>query len=396
MDCFFPIFWFYKVFGWKEAIGELDGKFSVEEDGDMIVIKSNENGRTFTTGRLDLRRLSSFEEPCSETKGRLSIVKGSGSLTSPPQWTDMYFAFNHDDFDGATFQQFTAFNCLPVRDNLRPEEDRVTSYVFDGSAAGQAAVVTGPSTIWRCYFVPHGDGQVGQAEMSLNMLSETPLPMDDGVVFITELDVKELEKVDFRWDDLDNYQIGVQNRCSVVVAKNVRMMEEVPTGKEVNQVFCSALCFTCCERTDFTEMIALRMLEAQYKATILAACENAKKYPHRKGSNKLFLQLLGFDVIYDNDLWMLEDAIRKCQTLIEDSGLDVYLVSHNKKQAEPVVEALGDLVHELGGSIIETKRGESEEDMHDVDCACCKYTGNAIVVGVVGLVVALVARALWR
>jgi hypothetical protein len=255
--------------------------------------------------------------------------------------------------------------------------------VFDGSPDAQSAIVTGPSTVYRYYFYEHPTGQVGQLEGELNLLSRTPLHVDHGSVILDddEEDVKPLFEQQFDWDDLSHYQIGVQPRCRVELRKAGPFMREVREGnQEVHQVFCGALNFAHVKRCRFTAAIARYLLEAEYRATILAACENARRYPGRTGSRTLVLQMLGGDGPFHNPLILICKALAACRDVIDGSGLSIFLVCEGDREFAVAEEHLKGLVEEFHGQKIQTKVVENEEDLEGEPCA-----SKVVAVGVIVL-----------
>jgi hypothetical protein len=215
------------------------------------------------------------------------------------------------------------------------------------------------------------------------LLEETPLKVSNG---IASVDGGE----DFEWEDLSRYKIGVQRRCRVVMKQNIRLFERVTPGREaeVHQIFCSALDFSTVERCDLTIRIANAILEAEYRATILAACENARLFPKAPGARTLFLTLLGCGE-FENPPEDVCDAILRCRDVIASSGLEIYLVCNGEREFK-AAERLHGLAKELGGGVIETRPAEDEGDLALGECRCCTGLLACMIVLFV-----VIATALW-
>jgi O-acetyl-ADP-ribose deacetylase (regulator of RNase III) len=78
----------------------------------------------------------------------------------------------------------------------------------------------------------------------------------------------------------------------------------------------------------------------------------SRKYPGRRGSNRLVLTALGGGV-FRNPRKMIIDAIATAKDLIRESGLQVYFVCFNEQSYRASVEAgIKNLVDELGGRVV--------------------------------------------
>lgn len=378
---FFGTFWFLNSFGCPEEPGSVHKEFEVRDDGDCVLIKAKANGRVFRTGKLELRSVSSFDTPKSEKRGSLSIVHGHGSLSSPPQWTDIVYSVNHPEFEGATFQVFSGFNCLAIPETLIEDatQEVVTNYVYDeDDSAAQVSVATGPSSIYRVYFGNH----------PVNLIENVPVAIEDGVAFFDEDEVA-LKRINHDWSNLDNYKVGLQTQCPVIVKKDGQLMSLVEKQKQVHLVFCSALSYLNFPSCPTAYKISQYMAEAQIKATILAACENCRRFPGKPGSNKLFLRPLGVNELYDNPVVWTTRAIIQCKSLIEQSGLDIFFICEDDEVFTEAYSDLRSLIQELGGSVIETVKVKDEEELQNEKCCVMKKPLLFVAIVIIGLVIAL-------
>ena len=106
----------------------------------------------------------------------------------------------------------------------------------------------------------------------------------------------------------------------------------------VSQAYCSAMpvAYSRQSSNDW-EAFARFVLEGAYEATMLAAVLNAQRDADT-GSNKIFLTLLGGGAFGNRTSWIM-DAILRSLRLVEDTGLDVYIVSygHSKPEVQDLI-----------------------------------------------------------
>jgi hypothetical protein len=95
----------------------------------------------------------------------------------------------------------------------------------------------------------------------------------------------------------DNNVIGVHSNCHVTWTRGFDDSVILFKGDQnVHQIYPSPLNFNGIFICDpFTLIIWKRLLDAEYRASILAAWENSRQFPDLSGSNRLFLTLLGGD-----------------------------------------------------------------------------------------------------
>jgi hypothetical protein len=111
--------------------------------------------------------------------------------------------------------------------------------------------------------------------------------------------------------------------------------------------------------------IAGYLLEAEYRATILAACENARKFPKERGSRTLFLVLLGCNPEVGNPVDFVCRAIERCADLIARSGLKVFLVCENQHEFVGAIAALNGMMKNLKGKVIKTSVSRCKFDNNE-------------------------------
>jgi hypothetical protein len=283
---------------------------------------------------------------------------------------------NYKSFDGATYQIFAGFDCLPPSFLLASRNEPLTSLIYEDTPSADAAIATAPATVYR-YLRP------------VNLLSDTPIDVIDGSVYLNDDDtLRSLLRTNFDWSDLKSYKIGVQRCCPVVLKPVLNYFQMTQNQAVVHQIFCGALDFRTVKRCQLTAVIAKSLLEAEYQATICAACENARLFPERPGARTLFLSLLGCSEGFDNPIRMVCGALLRSRELIEHCGLQIYLVC-NDREFEIVWPKLQEMVEKLGGEVINTGIARAEEDLVTEQCSC----GSRVVWCV--LVFVLLLSALW-
>jgi hypothetical protein len=263
---------------------------------------------------------------------------------------------NHEKFNGATFQILTGFDCIPI---LPDTANPLTIFGGEQTESAKSAMATAPATVYRWYL---------RNSETVNLLDETPLKVSNGIAYFDDGDGVE----SFDWSDLSRYKVGVQRRCPVILRPNLRYFQRVPTSQQskVHQIFCSALNFSVVEKSALTIRIAEFLLEAQYRATILAASENARLFPDAPGARILFLTLLGCREDFDNPPDLVCRAIFRCRDVIANSGLQIYLVCKGDVEFEAASTVLHNFVEEFKGEIIKTTPVEDEIDLIGSECSC--------------------------
>ena len=345
-----PIQWFPKLFGFEETTKAVYENLKVEERSDNTYLISKANSMEYQCGRFAIRDIPSFEKPSKFANGRLNIIHGHGN-EGKTELVNVLLSQGLPEFNGATFQVASNFNCLEFVSPNQTAEDGVTHYVFDNTQGPNASMATGASLVYRNYFVRHGPN-TGQVREEINLLNNTPLGkfVQHGYPIIGPRDLPTCDM-----NAMEKAMIGVHQHCQVTTTRSGRHLSCVKPGQFVNQVFTAALNFGGTVTPNaLTLELAKKLLLAQYTATILAAWENSKLYPNLPGSHKLVLTLLGGGV-FNNPLNTITDAISNCEELIAKSGLDVTLVCFSDDSFHHVYPQLKDTLRATHGKIINTK-----------------------------------------
>jgi hypothetical protein len=322
-ESFSPSGWFETLFGFRESVREVYADFTVTEFDDHAELTSKVNGRTFNAGRFTVRNIPSFPTYAPVGGGKLHVIRGNG-LSGKDNIVDVLLAQSNKLFDGATFLAASNFNCLEFVGMSQTAADGVTQYCGDATQGPYCALAAGAATVYRNYFMKHESGKQGQLEEEVHLLRATPLDpfVKHGYPRLTARELASIAKHD--WDDLDQFYVGVHENCEVTTTRSRRRLFKLaPPERIVHQVYAAALNFGgSVAQCEDSIRIGGQILTAEYRATVLAAWELSRKYPGRKGSNRLVLTFLGGGV-FGNPRDMICKAIIESKDVIVQSGLEV-------------------------------------------------------------------------
>lgn len=365
MEDFYPIFWFHNLFGCEENVDEIKNNIQFETLKDHIEITNRSNNKKFNCGRLYIKNIDSFDPKKPRGGGKLNIVCRNGEFSSPPYYTDFISAQNRQEFEGATFQIESSAMCIQNADSDTTPMNGITDYAFDSIQGAIGSVATGSSAFYRNYV----------CSTHVNLLSDTPFNIKNGYAQVDDEELERLKALNFDWDNLKHYKIGIQRNNEVNIRRDPMVYSKFCINKspqKVHQVFCVRFDFTkdmiSCK---FTKKITKHICEAQYKMSILSAWENSLLYPDLPGSKILFLVPLGAELGASRRA--IAEALSACTDLIIESGLDVYFSCQNEDVFSKCLEVLQNDVDRTGGKIIKTKR-VSQDDLTEFDsCGCCNF-----------------------
>jgi hypothetical protein len=360
-----PSTWFENLFGFQESLSAVQENFIIEELPDHATLTSTANNRTFNVGRFSVRNLPSFShvlEHRSATPGTLHIIRGEGWLGENSCICNVLETQSLPEFDGATFQAASNFNCLEYAAFGGIALLGVTNYVYDYTQGPYCALAAGAGPVYRNYFVPHADGTIGQLTKEIELLANTAIGrfVQHGFPVLGTVDLAAVAGAD--WDDLDQFRVGPHENLEVTTrttrGSEDLVTEGIPRGQIVHQVYAAFLWFEeLVERNETSLRIARQLLIAQYRATVLAAWEMSAKYPGRAGSRRLVLTAVGGGW-FGNPRELIAGAVLAAEDLIRQSGLEVYFVCYDSKDFDKWLDAaLRQAMENLGGRIV-TRRDE--------------------------------------
>ena len=229
MTAFMPDQWFERLFGFKESVLNVEKYMDPPiKDGDNYILESKANHMKFNTGNFQVKYISDFRELPIRNGGTFNILYGHGHKTKNFQRIDSFSMQSLPENDGATYLAASNFNCLEFVSHFQTADSGVTNYVYDITQGPYTALACPQSAVYRNYFckVP-GKNVYGQLKYSINLLSKTPLNVRNGYVLIKHDEIDRLNKMDFSWDDKNNYAVGVHNYCDVLMTRKGSLFEYV-------------------------------------------------------------------------------------------------------------------------------------------------------------------------
>jgi hypothetical protein len=170
--------WFQELFGFPESVSAVKANFTVTETENSAILTSKVNNRSFNAGLFSIRNIESFSHVLSKPStvpGTLNVVQGEGPCGSNSDICSVLESQSLPEFDGATFQAASNFNCLEFCSTNQTAEMGVTGYEWDQTQGPYCALAAGAATVYRNYFVPHSDGARGQLEKEIELLGKTPI-----------------------------------------------------------------------------------------------------------------------------------------------------------------------------------------------------------------------------
>jgi hypothetical protein len=338
------------VFGIRETLENVDSKFLIQETPDNILIRSPTNNRCFSAGLFMIRCCDSFPPLIFPIPSTFTIVDGPSFSNQSLDLSNFMVLQSLPEFNGATFQVLSTFNCLEFVGPDQTAEIGITTTIYDSTPGATASISACSSYLYRNYFILHDDETRGQIGREIELLAETPLEVIHGFPIIRDCDIAALKAIGFDWSDLRHYRVGSQRNCQISLTHWQNGFAVKLEPQFVNQVFTGTLCFSkLVVENAFTREIALRILIAGFRATILAACENGKLEPKAEGARKCVLTFAGNEN-GRNPIEIVCAALLACEELIATAGLEIYLVC--REETAMVVSSLRRFVEMSGGKII--------------------------------------------
>ena len=340
--------WFYDVFGFTEqGMGSIQR--NITKDGMFLTCHAKGDTRV-QCGRLEVPTLQKLREDAKEflhknpakTKTTLREVVGNVQhFHTDPQNKN------------AIFQVASQCNLLEmVGPSVTPEEG-ITGYYYDRTQGPACAIACAAGTLERNYLVElaksDGSVQIGQTE---NLQVDTLL--DVGKLWNNQNDSLWTMRNGYALASLEGLQHITQTLTSANAQQYEEMMGQLRIGMHwdtevtlehdhhekllVSQAYCSAMpvAYSRQSSNDW-ETFARFVLEGAYEATMLAGVLNVQRDADT-GSNKIFLTLLGGGAFGNRTSWIM-DAILRSLRLVENAGLDVYIVSygHSKPEVQDLI-----------------------------------------------------------
>lgn len=360
---FDPSLWFIKLFGFKESVSLVRKHLSCSKVGFNVKIMSDINNISYNAGNFQIRNISSFLNKFPKLPirngGSFNILSGKGRETKNFQKIDAFSMQSLPENDGATYLAASNFNCLEFTSRIDSVRNGVTDYIYDNTQGPYTALACPQSAVYRNYFYEHPNkNATGQLKEQINLLSKTPLKVENGYAIISTSDTSDLVEKKFNWSDENNYPVGVHNNCDVLLTRASNRKFKIVDKKSkpiiANHVYAASFnLYDDVVMNNFTLQILQHILEAEYKSTILSAWENSIKMEEegRQGAKKLFLTLLGGGV-FGNPKDIIAKSIISSKDELIKSGLEVYAVAFDEASFNDIKKYLIPLVNETNGKII--------------------------------------------
>ena len=325
------IYWFEKLLGFKEEpYNKTKKKLAIRGKK----LHSLVNDKSYEVGELELKSLKELREESRlikkenniRKKNKLRLIEGNVKK----------FLRSGDNHQ-ALFQVASQFNMLEMSDPSINPEDGVTRYRYDYTQGPACSIATGAATIYRNYFVPN-NGIFGQTkEKQLNGLAKIEKKLtkelktqnsnlwkiENGYVLFSE---EEISKIN-NYLELESANISkIKENILIGFHQGV----EVTHSDNFDKILVSlALCSAIPVSYNSIKPISLKLfscliLEGAYEATLLSGIINANK----RGSNKIFLTLLGGGAFGNDEEWIIS-AIEKALYKVENFNLDIKIVSYD-------------------------------------------------------------------
>jgi hypothetical protein len=346
--------WFCDLFGFEESVESVQANLTCQFNGTTNIMQSKANGRSFNAGVFRTASPSSYSNLQRRGGGKFHVVEGRGLTVNGTLTADILKLQSFPENNGATFQAASNFNCIEILDQSETAALGVTRYENDISQGPYCAIACAPAAVFRHYFVCVRPGVYGQLVEPINLLQRTPFRVENGYPIIDKNDIAQFQANSHDFSDPEQYLTGSHTNCQVTCTREDGGEWIVPFNGDqmVHHVYAAAFDYDYNQlvvRSPETYEMSRHLLYSEYRTTILAAWDHSIRFPGLPGSSKLYLTNIGggfFGVPQD----IITDAIVKNRDVIEDSGLNVYLVQYRAN--DPTGGQLRDLVDQTGGSVL--------------------------------------------
>jgi len=316
--------WFEQLTGFKEESPEnVRSKLSIEDDS----FYSKVNGRRFSFGSLQIPTLAELKQsspPREIFKDKLSIEE----IVADVQ--ELHIDIENSN---AVFQAASQFNLLEmIAPHISPEQG-VDRYENDHTQGPACAIVCGAGTIYRNYFVKHGN-QIGQTDkkqincldliaQELNNDDANFWQMRNGYALANQNGLLALNKKIASLNSIGRESL--KDKLKVGIQWNTEVTNSI-TKHKVTQVYCSALPVAYCQvEPIYWESFARIVLEATYEATLYAALLNYLN----TNSALVYLTLVGGGAFGNEEHWIF-DSLERAISKFRNTPLQIKLVSYGQ------------------------------------------------------------------
>ena len=108
MQTYNPHQWFQHHFGFEESVENVYRYIKIEKHPDHIEVISEANQKQYSAGLFNIRTPSHYKHLQPRGNGHFHVIHGNGGRSIE----DVLKQANDPEYDGATFQVASNFNCL--------------------------------------------------------------------------------------------------------------------------------------------------------------------------------------------------------------------------------------------------------------------------------------------
>ncbi len=342
--------WFEKLMGFSEESPEQVRELTRVEDG---WLHSLVNGEKYRVGAFECVSLDELRSRTNSGSGKDWGCPSSLSIGEVVG--DVQELHRDPQNSGALFQVASQFNLLEMVSPEVSPEAGVARYEMDFTQGPACAIAAGAGTIFRNYWIPMPEGQVGQTrEQQIDCLAGIgeELGNDQGNLwqmrngYVLPPRSAALAEVNAMLQQLSADDLSsLQGKLKIGVHWDVGVTLE-GCDHSVAQVYASALPVAYSViQSGLWEPFARMVLEAAYEATLRAAVINAK----RTGNRRVYLTLLGGGAFGNRSEWICDAIVRALQ-LGYSQQLDVSIVSYGgpSPEVESIIQRVSGLPVNLG------------------------------------------------
>lgn len=333
--------WFRNLFGFDEESPE-QVRENIEVEGQFLVSKVNK--AKYQYGSLEIRSLDELRRQLlslSSTLDEGDADEGECGLVLKQIVGDIRDVHCDSRNDGCVIQVASQFNVLEMISPSVTPEAGVDIYEDDYTQGPICAIACGAGTVFRNYFVPFEDGQIGQTrDRQIDCLEDVSSALGNDGESLWEMrngymlaDNEGLRHIKNKLAGITAEEIDrLRSRLKVGVQKDTEVTLE-SCGNKVTQVYCSALPIAyCTASTDEWEPFARLILEAAYEATFSVAAEKFLSESNLSGKKKtrtkLYLTLLGCGAFGNREEWAIS-AIQRAARVHQHYPMDVFIVRYS-------------------------------------------------------------------
>ena len=320
--------WFKELTGFEEVSPD-NVRHNLQIDGDAFISKVNSKRLTF--GKLEIATLAQLRKKSPSNKDFEGKIQVSELIA------DVQDLHCQVENSGSLFQAASQFNLLEmVGPHISPEHG-IDRYEYDYTQGPACAIACGAGTIYRNYFIPFSNRQLGQTES--NQIDCLDLiggelendkfdlwEMKNGYVLTNLSGLLKINEKLLTLDEHDRESLKGKLKTGIQWGTEVTKSN---TKHKVSQIYCSALpvAYNSIEPI-YWEPFARLVLDATYESALFASLINFSE----NGSNLVYLTLVGGGAFGNEESWIIESlmkAIRKFKNV----DLDVRVVSYGHSNA---------------------------------------------------------------